>query len=86
MATFDIPDAPHPLTVTVCRDNRPHDFSLPVTTSDPAEMEMLRKHPGVVEVMGGSRPAAPEPESPRLGFGRNQATSPQEVETDDRDE
>ncbi len=65
MATFDILDYPHPLKVTVCRDNRPHDFPLPYTTEDPAEMEMLRSHPGVIEDGKAvpRKPKDPEPET-----------------------
>lgn len=54
MPRFDIPDSEHPVTVTVNRDSRPHDFPLPYDTNDPAEIEMLLSYPGMRKV-GASR-------------------------------
>lgn len=49
-ATFDIVDYPHPVSVTIVRDGRPQTFQLPYTTEVEKEKEILRSHPGVVEV------------------------------------
>ncbi|MFH0914834.1 MAG: hypothetical protein V1912_00095 [bacterium] len=47
---FDIPEMPHPVTVTVCRDFREHDFALPYETEDPEDIRLLRSYPGVSAV------------------------------------